>query len=169
MGHGVFCSMPAALLINGTVENYSWLIFFFFPWTRTRFRNCECPRVMLSHLSVWSTPPSPGQGVSHCCKSRRSLSLAVAPQGKDPVILQEGALGTWSCYFPGPQTGFSHLATWNAKSYRTGTRSEHPGFHEPEVFYPGIGFLLHHFGEQCKLSWALSRGNVGSCFWMSCL
>lgn len=68
--------------------------------------------------------------------------------GEDPVILQEGALGTWSCYFPGPRTGFSHLATWNAKFYRTGTRSEHPGFHEPEVFYPGIGFPQHHFGEQ---------------------
>lgn len=53
--------------------------------------------------------------------------------GEDPVILQKGALGTWSCYFPGPCAGFSHLATRNAESYSPGTRVEHPGFHEPEV------------------------------------
>lgn len=70
--------------------------------------------------------------------------------GEDPVILQEGALGTWSCYFPGSCTGFSHLATWNAESYMPGTRMEHPGFHEPEVTCSILdsGFLLHHFGEQ---------------------
>lgn len=29
-GHGVSCSMPAALLIHGAVENYSWFIIIIF-------------------------------------------------------------------------------------------------------------------------------------------
>lgn len=70
---------------------------------RTRFRSCECPRVMLSHLSVRSTPPSPGQGVSHCSKSRRSLGLATAPQGKTQILCRKGPWERGAVIFQVPE------------------------------------------------------------------